>query len=230
MNDNLIANIPTGAAYLVFDTETTGLPPRAPRGTPPIPADDPRQPRMASFAAIAADPAGRELSRLKAYIRPDGWTMAEFDARAIAEGKKPASEVNGLTDELLNDQGIPVASVLQFYSEAVLSGLVVVAHNAIFDKKIMRGELRRAGMSDLFDKTRSICTMKACDAYAPRGLCMSSPGFVKLEVACAFFGIVNAHAHDAMADTEAARALLEIFIREGTLPEPRIDYASTKAA
>lgn len=230
MNDNDTCEIPEGAAFLVFDTEISGLPPRAPRGTQPIPADDPRQPRMASFAGIVTDALGRELSRRKVYVRPEGWTMAAFDARAIAEGKRPASEINGLTDDFLNDRGEPVGVALAAYSAAIKAGLVVVAHNAIFDKKIMRGELRRAGMPDLFDQTKSICTMKAQDAYAGRGLCMSSPGFIKLAAACEYHGIILDNAHDAMADAEAARALLEILIRDGLLPEPRIDYAANRAA
>lgn len=230
MNDNFILEIPHEAAFIVVDTETSGLPPRAPRGSAPIPADDPRQPRMASFAAIIADTAGRELCRRKVYVRPEGWSMAEFDARAIAEGKRPASEINGLTDDFLHANGDPVETALSIYSAGINRGLVVVAHNAIFDKKILRGELRRAGMPDLFDQTKSICTMKAQDAYAGSGLCMSSPGFVKLAVACEFHEIVLENAHDAMADAESARALLEVLIRDGLLPEPRIDYAANRAA
>jgi DNA polymerase III epsilon subunit-like protein len=216
--------------FLIFDTETTGLPPRAPRGAPPIPADDPRQPRMASFAGIIADDLGNTISEQKFYVKPEGWTMAAFDAMAIAAGKKPASEVNGLTDDLLNERGIPVREVLDFYTRWISSGLIAVAHNAVFDKKIMRGELRRAGMSDLFDKTRSICTMRAMDPYAERGLCMSSPGFVRLQVACDFHGIPLTDAHDAMADARGAQGLLQALIRDRLLPEPSIDYAANRAA
>lgn len=216
--------------YLVFDTETSGLPPRAPRGCPPIPADDPRQPRMASFAAIIADELGREIDRQKFYVRPEGWTMAEFDERARHEGKTPASAINGLTDDFLNSVGVPVYDILSFYSEQITSGLIVVAFNAIFDTKIMRGELRRAGMPDLFEQTRNICMMKAQDAYAERGLCMSSPGFVKLAVACEFHGVTLDNAHDAMADTKATQELLAIAIADGLLPAPTVTYSKHHAA
>lgn len=50
-------------------------------------------------------------------------------------------------------------------------------------------------------------------------------GFVKLAVACDFFGIVNEDAHDAMADAAAARAILEIMIQDGNLPVPAVHYA-----
>ena len=216
--------------YMVFDTETTGLPPRAAKGAPPIPADDPRQPRLASFAAILTDEIGAEIERHKFYVRPEGWTMAAFDARAIAEGKKPASEINGLTDDFLNAHGIPVDHVLAFYSGHILNGVTPVAFSSQFDVKVMRGELRRAGRPDLFEQTKHICMMKAQDAYAPRGLCMSSPGFVKLSVACDFHGINLDNAHDAMADAAATRVLLAIAINDGVLPAPTVNYSSHRAA
>ena len=216
--------------FIVFDTETTGLPVRVARGEPPVPADDPRQPRLASFAAIIADDNGHEIDRQKFYVLPEGWTMAEFDARAIADGKKPASEINGLTDDFLNENGVPVKQVLDFYSGIIEHGLIAVTFNAIFDTKIMRGELRRAGMPDLFEQTRNICVMKAQDAYAARGLCMSSPGFVKLATALEFHGIVNDNPHDAMGDAEGARKLLARLIADGLLPEPGIRYAKNPPA
>lgn len=206
--------------YLVLDTETTGLPPRAQRGAPPIPADDPRQPRMASFSGIIADQHGREISRHKFYSFPDGWSIDGTEA----------GRVNGLTDDFLRENGVPVSETLAFYSEQIGNGLIAVAFNKLFDLKILRGELRRAGMPDLFEQTRAICTMNALDPYADEGLCMSRPGFVKLSVACEFFGIVNEQAHDAMADAEAARAILEILIRDGRRPEPSVTYSKHGAA
>jgi DNA polymerase III epsilon subunit-like protein len=215
--------------YLIFDTETTGLPPRAPWGSLPIPADDPRQPRLASFAGIVVDGRGETVAEHKFYIRPEGWTMAEFDQRARWEGKTPASEINGLTDEFLLEHGVPVREVLAYYSGSIESGYIVAAFNAVFDTKIMRGELRRAGMPDLFAETKNICLMKACDAYASDGLCMSSPGFVKLSVACEFFGIVNEDAHDAMGDARATLGLFRRFLADGRLPEPKITHAANYA-
>ncbi|MGA0615903.1 exonuclease domain-containing protein [Paracoccus sp. KR1-242] len=212
-----IMNRPT---FLVFDTETTGLPPRAPRGTPPIAADDPRQPRMASFAAIVADQHGREITRHKHYVHPDGWSIDGTGA----------GKINGLTDEFLRRNGVEVSEVLEFYSQQIGNGLIAVAFNKVFDLKIMRGELRRAGLPDLFEQTKAICCMNALDPYAAEGLCMSRPGSVKLPVACEFFGIPLENAHDAMADAEGARAILEILIRDRRCPEPSVTYSKYRAA
>lgn len=209
--------------FIVYDTETTGLPPRAPRGAPPIPADDPRQPHLASFAAILTDENGIELDRWKLFVKPNGWTMAECDASAIADGKKPASEIHGLTDDFLNANGSPVWAVLELWNGFIEKGYPVIAFNDLFDAKIMRGELRRAGMPDLFEETKRICAMKALAPYAPDGMDFNlQRGTISLERACEYFGIRNDDAHDSMSDAAAARAIVEILIRDGRLPQPGI--------
>lgn len=210
-------SIPENAAFAVFDTETTGLFQfRDRRTNQPVPADAPGQPRLASFAVIFADQLGRSISGEKIFVQPDGWSIDGTEA----------GRVNGLTDEFLNEHGRPVAEVLDLWNAVVDRGLAATAFNAQFDCKMMRAELRRANRPDRFEETRNICVMRALDPYAQRGLCMTRPGFVKLAVACEFFGIVNENAHDAMADAEAARAILQILIRDQLLPEARVHYAA----
>lgn len=202
-------------AYAVFDTETTGLFLFRDKETgETVPADDPRQPRMASFAVILADETGAEISRAKHFIRPDGWTI---------DGTK-AAEVNGLTDEFLNAEGVPVSEVLDLWEGYVNDGLVVAAFNAQFDCKMMRAELRRAGRSDLFEETRNTCLMRGLAPYANEGLPVVR-GYVKLAEACDYFGIENENAHDAMADAEAALGVLKRLIEDGRVLEPKVHYA-----
>lgn len=206
--------------FLAFDTETSGLHLRAARGEPPIPADHPHQPRVLSFGGIVCDELGREISRQKFYIKPEGFTVAEFTERSRAAGQKAAVDINGLTDEKLNDLGVPVSDVLDYYSGAIERGLIVSAFNAQFDTKMMRGELRRAGRDDLFEQTANICTMKALQPYAAEGLCIMR-GFVKLQEAAEFFGF-ELDNHEVMSDTIAVQKLLEILIRDNRLPDPGI--------
>ncbi len=63
--------------------------------------------------------------------------------------------VNGLTDEFLHANGADIAVVLEQYREEILRGLVLVAYNAQYDLKVMRGEMRRAGVPDLFEQTKT---------------------------------------------------------------------------
>lgn len=215
--------------FLVFDTETTGLPVRAPKGEPPIPADDPRQPRLCSFSAVIADEFGNEIEAHSFLVKPEGWTMADFDAIAVAEGKTPASQINGLTDDVLNEKGAPVSDVLDFYETQIKSGLITVAFNSIFDTKIMRGELRRAGRPDLFEETPNICVMRNLHPYGQEGLPIVR-GFIKLREACDWFGFAHDGAHDALDDARAARMILARLIADGRLPEAKVHYARNPPA
>lgn len=206
------------ARWIVFDTETTGIFQFKDKVTgQPIPADAPGQPRLASIAMIVCDDAGRPLDAAKHYIKPDGWSMPQ--------GPGSAGEVNGLTDDYLHANGVPVADVLSIWHQAIaVDGLSTAAFNAQFDAKMMRAELRRAGRDDLFEQTRQFCLMRGLWPYKDRGL-MIMRGFVKLAVACDFFQITNENAHDAMADAEAARAILERMIADGVDTTPKVHYA-----
>lgn len=213
------AETPPTPVYAVFDTETTGLFMFKDKETgEPIPADDPRQPRMASFAVILADKDGEELSRAKFFIKPDGWSI---------DGTK-AAEVNGLTDEFLAENGVPVSQVLDLWNSYVDDGLIAAAFNAQFDCKMMRAELRRAGRDDRFEETKNTCLMRGLAPYKDEGLCIVR-GYVKLELACEYFGIVNENAHDAMADAEAALGVLKHLIRDDRVLEPKVHYAKSAA-
>lgn len=213
---NSFDDIPAEARFAVFDTETTGLFLFRDKATgQPVPADDPCQPRMASFAIIFADATGRALGRHKVFIKPDGWSIDGTEA----------GRVNGLTDAFLHENGLPVAHALNIWNACIDRGLAATAFNAQFDCKMMRAELRRAGRPDRFEETHNICVMRALAPYASEGLAFRS-GRVKLSVACDFFGIVNENAHDAMGDAEAARAILERLILDGRLPDAGVYYAA----
>ena len=209
-NNQALSPLETKPVYVVLDTETTGL------FNFKLPADDPSQPRLASVAFIIADEFGRAISARKSYIKPDCWVMGE-----------EAGRINGLTTEFLKEHGVAVSDVLDDYEALIRRDLVVVAFNAQFDCKVMRAELRRSGRDDLFGETRNICVMRGLDPYGKDGLCISR-GFVKLSVACDWFGIKNENAHDAMSDAEAARWLLERLISDGRLPEAKVHLAKDR--
>ncbi|ELT47052.1 3'-5' exonuclease [Brucella intermedia] len=201
--------------YLVIDTETNGL------FNFKLPADAEGQPRLAHLAMIWADEAGNELDRRDFYVRPDGWTMPQ--------GPGSAGAINGLTDEFLIENGEHIETVLDAYCREVERGRVVVAYNAQYDLKIMRGELRRAGWSDLFEKTLNICVMRPmtglCRIPRPNGYGFKFP---KLAEALAYFGHTLEGAHQAINDAEGALVVMRELMRLGELPEPAIHYAKNR--
>lgn len=205
--------------FVVFDTETTGLFRFRDAAGNPVPADDPSQPRLASFAAIVLNDDFTEATRFKHFIKPDGWEMSEG-----------ASQVNGLTTEFLHEHGVPVGDVLDQYCRYIDDSYCFAAFNAQFDLKMMRGELRRLEREDRFEDTLNICLMRACT-----DICCVPSGrgrgfkFPKLSEACDHFGIVNEAAHDAMGDAQAAYEVLLKLHEIGRLPEAKVHYAKTAA-
>lgn len=202
--------------YAIFDTETTGLFKFRDEAGNPVPADAPGQPRLAHIGLVLLDDLLTEERSIDLYVKPDGWTMPEA-----------ASAVNGLTDEFLHANGVPIADVLDQYVSLIDVEYVMVAFNAQFDLKVMRGELRRAGMDDRFERTPNICVMKASTDVCQIPRMRPGGGFKqpKLSEACEFFKITNEKAHSAGGD---ARAACEIFRRLhalGALPEPQVYYA-----
>ena len=194
--------------YLVIDTETSGLFDFS------KPADAPGQPRLAALAAARlADPDDPEPEYHRHMIRPDGWAM-----------DPEAERINNLSTERLMAEGVPIRDVLEWYSAAILRGDVIVAYNAQFDTKIMRAELRRAGMPDLFTQTPNICVMKGMKAI------MGGWRYPKLSIAARHAGFDLKDAHDPTADVEAAVAIFRYLHRADALPPPTVKYAKRRPA
>lgn len=204
--------------YAIFDTETSGLPLYKDAAGVPIPADDPRQPRLAHLAMILVDEQLREERAIDLYVRPDGWSMPQ--------GPGTAGAVNGLTDEFLTENGADILDVLDQYVRVIDAGYVLVAYHAQFDLKVMRGELRRADIDDRFELTPNICAMRAS-----MKLGVQKPGarggYPKLEHVCAHLGIKLEGAHTAGGDTRACLEVFRYLHANGLLPEARVHYAKT---
>jgi DNA polymerase-3 subunit epsilon len=193
--------------YLVIDTETSGL------FDFRKPADAEGQPRLASLAMISLDEKLETMSEVCHYVKPDGWTMP---AEAMA--------INGLTMEHLNEVGVSIREVLGNYAKPVVEGAIVVAYNAQYDLKVMRGELRRLSLDDMFEKTPNICAMRGCTDIlkipSPRGF-----KFPKLAEACDYFGIKQRERHTALDDARSCAQVLRKLMALGKCPEPKVHFA-----
>jgi len=196
--------------YLVIDTETNGLFDFS------KPADGYGQPRLCSVAMIQTDEEGSLRDAHKFYIRPDGWSVDGTEA----------ARVNGLTDAFLQANGVPVKTAFEAYSCYIEQGFVICAFNAQFDCKVMRAELRRAQMPDLFERTLQTCVQRAMKEV--EGFTPARRGYPNLRESAAFFGHTIIDAHDAMADAAAARVILRNVIRLGRLIPPAVHYAKNR--
>lgn len=109
-----------GTAFTAFDTETTGLEPRACR--------------VVELGGIRFDSRGI-ASRFNTLINPGVPMPSEV------------TKINGITDAMLSGQPRPDAAIPDFLRFA--GDTVLVAHNAPFDVSFINEELARLGKSAL---------------------------------------------------------------------------------
>ena len=114
--------------YLIFDTETTGLPKR---WNAPV-TDVDNWPRCIQIAWQLHDDMGRCVEHQDYLIRPDGFNIP-YDAEKI----------HGISTELATEQGLLLHEVLELFNVALSKTTFVVGQNVGFDLNIMGCEFHR---------------------------------------------------------------------------------------
>ncbi len=137
--------------YLIFDTETTGLPKN---WRAPLTRLD-NWPRMVQLAWVLYDDSGNKLQQQVRIIKPEGFTIP-----------KDVSKIHGISTEKAIKEGTSLLGVLnQFCAILNRGSLILVAHNMNFDEKILGAELLRMEIESNFFKLPKICTMKTTIDY-----------------------------------------------------------------
>ena len=114
--------------YLIFDTETTGLPKR---WKAPI-TDTDNWPRCIQIAWQLHDDHGVCLEHCDFLVRPDGFNIP-YDAEKI----------HGISTALAESRGHALNIVLEKFNEALSKAKFVVGQNVSFDLNIMGCEFHR---------------------------------------------------------------------------------------
>lgn len=185
---------------LIFDTETTGLFDFRKR------ADEDGQPRMAQIAVRLIrhkQPAEPHLllSALNHCIKPDGWEMPAELVEQLG---------HGLTTEYLTENGVPVRSALEVYTEMHDKADLIAGFSADYDLKILRGEFRRAGMDDLYGQKPVFDIMRACAPICNVKNVKGGRKNPKLhEAVSIMLGRTLSGAHNAIVDCDAT---LDLFL------------------
>ncbi|WP_430927887.1 DNA polymerase III subunit alpha [Polaribacter marinivivus] len=199
--------------YLIFDTETTGLPKS---WNAPI-TDTDNWPRCIQIAWQLHDDMGNLLDRNDFLIQPDGFNIP-YDAERI----------HGISTELAQEKGISLIEGLRLFNEALSKTTFIVGQNVEFDVNIMGCEFHRLGVENNLTKLPVLdtCTEKTallCQLPGGRGGKFKLPTLTELHKH--LFGIDFAEAHNATADVEATtRCFLELIrLREFTKEELDVD-------
>jgi len=174
--------------YLLFDTETTGLPKNY---KAPV-TDTNNWPRLVQIAWLLFDNNGNEIDNRDYIIKPEGFTIPV-----------EASNVHGISTEQALIEGEDLKKILVIFAAEIEKADYLVAHNISFDEKIVGAEFVRKGIkSKLFDK-KQICTMKSSTNYCqlPGQYGYKWPNLMELHKK--LFGHGFEEAHNAAADIGA---------------------------
>ncbi|MEQ9007025.1 MAG: PHP domain-containing protein, partial [Ekhidna sp.] len=187
--------------YLIFDTETTGLPHNK---TAPVEELD-NWPRLVQIAWQLHDHSGKLLSTGNHIIKPEGFTIP-FNAEKI----------HGISTKRALEVGEDLAEVLDKFSTDVKKAEVLVGHNIEFDNKIIGAEYLRTEKENLLADAKNIDTAEDtkefCQLQGGPGGRLKSPRLIELYEK--LFGEPFADAHDAAYDVDAtAKAFFECLKR-----------------
>ena len=224
--------------YLIFDTETTGLPKsyKAPM------TDIENWPRCIQIAWQLHDDLGRVVEHDNFMVQPEGFNIP-FDSEKI----------HGISTELAQEQGITLKEGLERFNKVLENTKFLVGQNVTFDVNIMGAEFIRAGIQPNFkafefdsfnlddynfitkvpaNREMSIDDLKEEDknglgildtcTESTAGMCQipgGRGGKFKLptltELHNYLFGVGFGEAHNATADVEATtRCFFELLRRE----------------
>lgn len=189
--------------YLIFDTETTGLPKR---WNAPI-TDTDNWPRAIQIAWQLHDAMGNNIEHQDFLIKPDGFNIP-YDAEKI----------HGISTELAQEQGVPLTEVLEAFNKALSKAKFVVGQNVKFDTNIMGAEFVRAAIANPLQElpvldTCTEHTAALCKIPGGRGGKFKLPTLTELHQF--LFNQPFAEAHNATADVEATtRCFFELIRRK----------------
>jgi len=197
--------------YLIFDTETTGLPKS---WNAPI-TDTDNWPRCIQIAWQLHDEMGNLVEHNDFLVQPEGFNIP-YDAE----------RVHGISTDLAAEQGITLDEGLELFNEALKKTKFIVGQNVGFDVNIMGCEFYRMGVENNLTElpvldTCTEHTAQLCQIPGGRGGKFKLPTLTELH--SHLFGVGFSEAHNATADVEATtRCFLEL-IRLGEFTKEELD-------
>ncbi|RCW93902.1 DNA polymerase III subunit alpha [Winogradskyella arenosi] len=199
--------------YLIFDTETTGLPKR---WDAPI-TDTDNWPRCIQIAWQLHDAMGNCIEHQDYLVKPEGFNIP-YDAEKI----------HGISTELAQEQGVPLTEVLEKFNRALSKTKFVVGQNVKFDLNIMGAEFVRETVDNQLQElpvldTCTEHTANLCQIPGGRYGKFKLPTLTELHEF--LFNKPFSEAHNATADVEATTRCFFELIRKEQYTVEQLDVA-----
>jgi len=188
--------------FLIFDTETTGLPKK---WNAPI-TDTDNWPRCVQIAWQLHDVFGELIEHQDYLIQPEGYNIP-YDAE----------QIHGISTQLAVEKGKKLDEVLVLFNEVLSKSKFVVGQNVTFDLNIMGCEFHRKEINSTLNElpvldTCTENTASLCQLSGGRYGKFKKPTLTELHQH--LFNTPFSEAHNATADVEATtRCFLELIRR-----------------
>ena len=211
--------------YLIFDTETTGLPKNW-----DLPYTDlDNWPRLVQIAWQLHDQNGKILNYQNFIVKPEGFTIPYS-----------SEKVHGISTEIALAEGKELDFVLKKFDDDIQKAQALIGHNIEFDMNIMGAEFLRKSIETKLHSTETICTKLTSTDFVgiPNGR-GSFKWATLTELHQKLFGKGFGDAHDAAYDVAATARCFFGLIKEGvieaknnilpeniTYQEPELDAAN----
>lgn len=191
--------------YLIFDSETTGLPPK---GTD-YKTDFEQFPHIVQLSWYFNGEYHDYI------IKPEGWIIPE-----------EAAKIHGITTEIALEKGTPMNEVLNIFIRYCEQAERLIGHNIFFDTSVIKANVFREfkaingygyfiEMSDkALDKSKRIDTMmKTIKFVGAKQTGKNTPKFPSLaDLHYKLFGWCFEGAHNAIKDVEATKRCYEELV------------------
>lgn len=203
--------------FLVFDTETTGLP----RDYNAPLSDLDNWPRMVQIAWQLHDRSGALLQQQSLIVKPQGYTIP-FNA----------VQVHGISTERAMEEGLELSHALQQLASALQQSEYLCGHNIEFDLKIVGAELLRCQLPDWFSgkkilDTKNEATTAFCALPGGRGGKFKWPTLSELYHKLFQSGFEEAH--NAAFDVQATAKVFFELLKRRIISIPELPATETEA-
>ena len=132
--------------YLIFDTETTGLPKDFKKSYSDL--DNWSSARCVQLSWQLHDRLGKLIDSGNDIIQPDGFEIPQASIK-----------IHRITNELANEKGITIKNAINNFNLALEKAAFVIGHNIMFDVNVIGSEYHRIGIPCKLHDMQCIDTM-----------------------------------------------------------------------